>query len=139
MTGNKNFFDRATKVALVAYVIAIFISYALQCYVPVDILWNQYLKPKLQARGCKHLKLWEYVLRIALCFLTCEYILLYFCNNKYNSILITIGHPYKSLHLSMDAIEGTTDSKDISIIFMCKITVNISAIRERREANIKLQ
>ncbi|XP_026328160.1 proton-coupled amino acid transporter-like protein CG1139 [Hyposmocoma kahamanoa] len=61
---------KATKVALVAYVIAIFISYALQCYVPVDILWNQYLKPKLQARGCKHLKLWEYVLRIALCFLT---------------------------------------------------------------------
>lgn len=51
-----------------AFAVAIFISYALQCYVPVEIIWNQYLKNHLE--DSKNKLLVEYVLRTVLVILT---------------------------------------------------------------------
>ncbi|XP_049885848.1 proton-coupled amino acid transporter-like protein CG1139 [Pectinophora gossypiella] len=55
---------------LVMYAIAILISYVLQCYVPVEILWKTYTKPQLEKRGYIKLLRWEYALRILVCLLT---------------------------------------------------------------------
>ncbi|XP_061707880.1 proton-coupled amino acid transporter-like protein CG1139 [Cydia pomonella] len=52
--------------------VAIFISYGLQCYVPVDVVWSGYLRPRLLQSHASQPKLVasEYALRIALCLLT---------------------------------------------------------------------
>ncbi|XP_018325395.1 proton-coupled amino acid transporter-like protein CG1139 [Agrilus planipennis] len=60
--------DVLAKVVKILYSIAIYISYGLQGYVPVDILWNTYIVKKLE--GSKHLLVWEYALRISSVFLT---------------------------------------------------------------------
>ncbi|XP_014243772.1 proton-coupled amino acid transporter-like protein CG1139 [Cimex lectularius] len=46
---------------VLAFAIAIYISYALQCYVPVQIIWNTWLKKHIDES--KQL-MWEYILRI---------------------------------------------------------------------------
>ncbi|XP_075229301.1 proton-coupled amino acid transporter-like protein acs isoform X2 [Lycorma delicatula] len=43
----------------IIFAIAIFITYALQCYVPIEIIWNTYMKKRLT----KNFLLWEYILR----------------------------------------------------------------------------
>ncbi|XP_045510006.1 proton-coupled amino acid transporter-like protein CG1139 [Colias croceus] len=55
---------------IVMFALAIFISYGLHCYVPVEVLWKGYLLPWLERSGSTRLRLWEYGLRIALCLLT---------------------------------------------------------------------
>ncbi|XP_053624617.1 proton-coupled amino acid transporter-like protein CG1139 [Plodia interpunctella] len=55
---------------LIMYMVAIFISYALHCYVPVEIVWRDYVKPRLEKAGSQRLRLWEYVVRIVLCLIT---------------------------------------------------------------------
>lgn len=60
-------------VVLGLFAVAILISYVLQCYVPVEIVWKTYVRPKLVEREVKKLLLWEYVLRVGLCLLTCKY------------------------------------------------------------------
>lgn len=50
------------------FAIAIFITYALQCYVPVEIVWNQYLKKHLE--DSKNKLLVEYVLRTVIVIIT---------------------------------------------------------------------
>lgn len=50
--------------------LAIFITYALQCYVPLDILWEQRLKRRLEKSN--HLLLWEYVFRTLIVIGTCK-------------------------------------------------------------------
>ncbi|KAG7313315.1 hypothetical protein JYU34_000426 [Plutella xylostella] len=57
-------------VVLGLFAVAILISYVLQCYVPVEIVWKTYVRPKLVEREVKKLLLWEYVLRVGLCLLT---------------------------------------------------------------------
>ncbi|XP_013189148.1 proton-coupled amino acid transporter-like protein CG1139 [Amyelois transitella] len=59
----------ATSVVIM-YTIAIFISYALHCYVPVEIVWRDYLKPRLQKKGVQKFWPYEYGLRIVLCLIT---------------------------------------------------------------------
>ncbi|VVC86307.1 unnamed protein product [Leptidea sinapis] len=56
--------------AVILYTISIFISYALNCYVPVDIIWRNYLGPALERRSVTKLRLCEYLLRIILCLFT---------------------------------------------------------------------
>lgn len=63
---------RLAQVVKLTFAFTIFITYALQAYVPVDIVWNTYLKKKV--------KKWdkvimEYVIRIFIVLLTCEYII----------------------------------------------------------------
>ncbi|RVE51554.1 hypothetical protein evm_003824 [Chilo suppressalis] len=52
------------------FAVAIFISYGLHCYVPVEVVWKGYLLPRLEAGGSQRITMWEYALRIALCLLT---------------------------------------------------------------------
>ncbi|XP_028156952.1 proton-coupled amino acid transporter-like protein CG1139 [Ostrinia furnacalis] len=55
---------------IIMFAVAIFISYGLHCYVPVEVVWRGYLLPRLQAAGSRHLRLAEYALRVGLCLLT---------------------------------------------------------------------
>ncbi|KAL0279968.1 UNVERIFIED_CONTAM: hypothetical protein PYX00_001406 [Menopon gallinae] len=48
----------------ILFAIAIFITYALQSYVPVEIIWNTYMKEKCEKSN--HSLLYEYVLRTVL-------------------------------------------------------------------------
>lgn len=52
----------------ILFAIAIFITYALQSYVPVEIIWNTYLKEKFEKS--KYCLLYEYILRTGLVLVT---------------------------------------------------------------------
>ncbi|XP_050684199.1 proton-coupled amino acid transporter-like protein CG1139 [Leptidea sinapis] len=52
------------------FAVAIFISYGLQCYVPVEVLWEGYLLPRLGQYSPEKQKYWQYGLRASLCILT---------------------------------------------------------------------
>lgn len=54
----------------ILYSIAIYISYGLQGYVPVQIIFSDYLSKHLE--GSNHKLLWEYLLRLACVILTCK-------------------------------------------------------------------
>ncbi|XP_034255798.1 proton-coupled amino acid transporter-like protein CG1139 isoform X2 [Thrips palmi] len=56
--------DILAQICKLIFSLAIFITYALQCYVPLDILWEQRLKRRLEKSN--HLLLWEYVFRTAI-------------------------------------------------------------------------
>ncbi|KAL4704575.1 hypothetical protein ACJJTC_017830 [Scirpophaga incertulas] len=57
---------------IVMFAVAIFISYGLQCYVPVEVVWRGHLLPRLLARHtpAPRVALAEYILRVGLCLLT---------------------------------------------------------------------
>ncbi|XP_006609786.1 proton-coupled amino acid transporter-like protein CG1139 [Apis dorsata] len=48
--------------------IAIFFTHPIQCYVAIDIIWNEYIAPNLEKNS--HKLLWEYVVRTSLVLLT---------------------------------------------------------------------
>ncbi|KAK3932263.1 Proton-coupled amino acid transporter-like protein [Frankliniella fusca] len=58
----------ASQICKLVFAVAIFITYALQCYVPLDVLWEQRLKKRLEKNS--HLLLWEYVARTVLVLFT---------------------------------------------------------------------
>ncbi|KPI91888.1 Proton-coupled amino acid transporter 4 [Papilio xuthus] len=62
--------DPLATTVIVMFAVAIFISYGLHCYVPVEVLWKGYLLPWLEKSGSDKLRVWEYALRVALCLLT---------------------------------------------------------------------
>lgn len=64
-------FRLAQSVKLI-FAVAIFITYALQCYVPVEIVWNQYLRKYMEDSKSKLLV--EYVLRTVIVIITCKYL-----------------------------------------------------------------
>ncbi|KAJ8737442.1 hypothetical protein PYW08_000037 [Mythimna loreyi] len=61
----------ATSV-LAMFSIAIFISYGLHCFVPVEVVWRGYLLPRLSRSGAPpaRLRIAQYALRVSLCLLT---------------------------------------------------------------------
>ncbi|XP_072931462.1 proton-coupled amino acid transporter-like protein acs [Epargyreus clarus] len=59
----------ATSV-IVMFAVAIFISYGLHCYVPVEVLWRGYVRPRLAGAAPARLRLAEYALRVVLCLIT---------------------------------------------------------------------
>lgn len=61
----------ATSV-IAMFAVAIFISYGLHCYVPVEVVWRGYLLPRLEHSGAppQRLRFAEYALRIVLCLIT---------------------------------------------------------------------
>lgn len=60
--------DIPAQICKLVFAIAIFITYALQCYVPLDVLWEQRLKKRMEKNS--HLLLWEYVVRTVLVLFT---------------------------------------------------------------------
>lgn len=61
---------RLAQCVKIAFAIAIFFSYALQAYVPIEIIWKTYLKSKLEHSNKKLLI--EYVMRTIIVIVTCE-------------------------------------------------------------------
>lgn len=54
----------------IMFAFAIFITYALQGYVPVEIIWNTYLDHRIEKRKV----FWEYVCRTLVTLVTCKLI-----------------------------------------------------------------
>lgn len=67
----KLYFCRLTVTVRVLYSVAIIISYGLQAYVPIEILWDTYIQKRLD--GTDSYLAWEYFLRISAVLLTCKY------------------------------------------------------------------
>lgn len=66
-----SFLCRKTKVIQMVYSVSIGLSYALQCYVAVEIIWGNHLsKSNLFS---KYPTLGEYAVRLAIVLLTCEW------------------------------------------------------------------
>ena len=53
---------------------SIYITHALQCYVAIDISWNEYIQPKMNNLTDKSKLVWEYVVRTFTVFLTCKFL-----------------------------------------------------------------
>lgn len=66
------FNSRLAQVVKVMLALAIFVTYGLQCYVAVDIAWNEYLGVKFEQN--KRQLFWEYFTRTGLVLVTCEYL-----------------------------------------------------------------
>lgn len=62
---------RMAQVVKVMLALAIFVTYGLQCYVAVDIAWNEYLGVKFDQS--KRQLFWEYFTRTCLVLVTCKY------------------------------------------------------------------
>jgi hypothetical protein len=54
------------------FAIAIFITYALQCYVPLEILWGTYIKDRLVHDSKRKKLLVEYIMRTCIVIGTCK-------------------------------------------------------------------
>ena len=65
-----SFFFSLSQAVQVLFAIAIFITYALQSYVPVEIIWSTYLKEKFEKS--RYNLLYEYILRTVLVLVTCK-------------------------------------------------------------------
>lgn len=72
---------RAAQVVLIIFAVSIFISYALQAYVPISILWGTYLIQKYENSDRK--LLFEFATRLAVVIFTCKFIFL-ICANSIN-------------------------------------------------------
>lgn len=57
--------DITTKIVQGIFTVATFISYGLQCYVPVEIIWGNYLSKRFNGKIG-----WEFVVRIAIVLIT---------------------------------------------------------------------
>lgn len=58
------------KCVQILLAIAIFFTHPIQCYVAIDIVWNDYIAPNMEKNS--HKLLWEYVVRTSLVLLTCK-------------------------------------------------------------------
>lgn len=65
-----SFLYRLAQAVKLIFAFAIFITYALQAYVPVDIIWNTYMKKRIQNWDKATM---EYLLRISVVLVTCKY------------------------------------------------------------------
>ncbi|XP_066595895.1 proton-coupled amino acid transporter-like protein CG1139 [Prorops nasuta] len=60
--------DVLSKVVQILLAIAIFFTHTIQCYVAIDISWNDYISPMLEKNS--HRLLWEYVVRTVIVIIT---------------------------------------------------------------------
>lgn len=60
------------QVIIISYSIAIYISYGLQGYVPVQIMWSNYIAKRVEDVNEKKKAFYEYLLRIVCVIVTCK-------------------------------------------------------------------
>lgn len=63
--------EKLAKAVQILLAIAIFFTHPIQCYVAIDIAWNEYIGPAITK--FRYQLLWEYVVRTIVILLTCEY------------------------------------------------------------------
>lgn len=93
---------RLAKSVNILYSIAIFISYGLQGYVPVKILWESYIVKHLE--GSDHLLAWEYLLRISSVLVTCKiakYVLKQLLKTYFFLVILAATVPLLGLFISL--------------------------------------
>ena len=61
-----------SAVVQILLAVSIFITHSLQCYVAIDISWNDYIQPKIKHTSPKTQLFWEYVVRTVIVILTCK-------------------------------------------------------------------
>ena len=71
ITLNLNHSEIPAKVVQLLLAVAIYVTHALQCYVAVDIVWNEYICRKVQKDS--HKVFWEYVVRTLIVAVTCKH------------------------------------------------------------------
>lgn len=62
--------NSAAKAVNILYALAVFVSYSLQGYVPFEILWESYIRKRVE--NSKNLVIYEYLLRFSIVIVTCE-------------------------------------------------------------------
>lgn len=97
------FFFSAAQILKCLFALCIFVSYALQCYVPVEIIWKNYLALKFENSEKK--LMWEFVTRIGIVLGTC---LLYTEKNFFQLlifwfflVIIAVVIPHLGLFISL--------------------------------------
>lgn len=61
------------QVIIISYSVAIYISYGLQGYVPVQIMWTNYIAKRVEDVNEKKKAFYEYLLRIICVIVTCKF------------------------------------------------------------------
>lgn len=67
---NFHFPNRLSQVTKVIFAFAIFISYALQCFVPVNIIWENYVSDKIKTSPKS--SSYQLLLRVVITIITCK-------------------------------------------------------------------
>lgn len=62
------------QVIIISYSVAIYISYGLQGYVPVQIMWTNYIAKRVEDVNEKKKAFYEYLLRIICVIVTCKFL-----------------------------------------------------------------
>lgn len=87
------------------FTVATFISYGLQCYVPVEIIWGNYLSKRFNGK-----LVWEFAVRVTIVLITCKLNRRHSikCHFEYNfsssfffSVLLAISVPQLALFISL--------------------------------------
>lgn len=66
------FHNRLSQITKVIFAFAIFISYALQCFVPVNIIWENYVSDKIKTSPKS--SSYQLLLRVVITIITCKFI-----------------------------------------------------------------
>ncbi|XP_001606233.2 proton-coupled amino acid transporter-like protein CG1139 [Nasonia vitripennis] len=59
-----------SSVVQILLALAIFVTHSLQCYVAIDISWNEYIQPRMKHTSNLNQLIWEYVVRTCIVILT---------------------------------------------------------------------
>lgn len=70
MKFNFEFLNRLSQITKVIFAFAIFISYALQCFVPVNIIWENYVSDKIKTSPKS--SSYQLLLRVVITIITCK-------------------------------------------------------------------
>lgn len=74
---------RLSQAVQIIFAIAVFISYGLQGYVPVEIIWKTYLREKLEGSSSGKLTFYEYLTRVVVAIFICKMVLNWKLRNRY--------------------------------------------------------
>lgn len=77
--------EKLGKAVQILLALAMFFTHPIQCYVAIDIAWNEYISSYVN----KYQLFWEYVVRTVVILLTCKHFVLVPVEKLLNSLRIT--------------------------------------------------
>ena len=79
--------DDLARIVQLLLALSIFFTHSLQCYVAIDISWNEYISPKVEERFSENwVRFWEYVVRTVIVVITCKLFNIYSKRNHPSSL-----------------------------------------------------